>query len=354
MKLIDYFEAVLPKDTAKIFKIIDPLIDKYGGSFITKGNLTKIVVPSKDRNEVHLSLIALLNKKKINIEQKMTSASGSIETIVLKDYGIKMVVKPKGKVENKGNAFESEFYKMMQDYIAGDDTHKDVFESFTKETKINLRKDVKEIKMMGSLNQKRPLKKSGNDFVISPEGDIGSIVSDIDLILKNGKTVHLSLKMGYKVTFFNSGVATIFKEAEMKNGQVKNQDGVALLKSLGIDNKLFCDSFRWKDMNVTTKEVTKNVTNHGGLKTLIKSGIGYGYIYIHRIGKKYKIKDFRTQASVSRALNINSYSIKYPIGKAKRIDGFIDSDMFSFKMNIRNKQGGLYPTHIMMDYIFKE
>lgn len=354
MKLIDYLEAVSPKDTAKIFKIIDPLIDKYGGSIITKGNLTKIVVPSKDRNQIHVSLVALLNKKKINVEQKMTSASGSIETIILKDYGIKMVVKPKGKVENKGNAFESEFYKMMQDYIAGDDSHKDVFESFTKETKIDLRKDVKEIKMLGNLNQKRPLKKSGNDFIISPSGDIGSIISDIDLTLKNGTSVHLSLKMGSTVTFFNSGVKSIFKENEMKSGEIKNQDGSDFLKSLGIDNKLFCDSFRWKDMKVTTKAVTKNITKLDGIKSIIKSGIGYGYIYIHKIGNKYKIKDFRTQTSVSRALNINSYSIKYPIGESKRIDGFIDSDMFTFKMNIRNKQGGLYPTHIMMDYIFKE
>ena len=37
----------------------------------------------------------------------------------------------------------------------------------------------------------------------------------------------------------------------------------------------------------------------------------------------------------------------------KRIDVEIDTPFIALKFNIRNKQGGVYPSHIMCDYTFK-
>ena len=37
-------------------------------------------------------------------------------------------------------------------------------------------------------------------------------------------------------------------------------------------------------------------------------------------------------------------------GKGKRIDIVFESEKYRFKINIRNKQGKLYPSHIMCDY----
>ena len=37
-------------------------------------------------------------------------------------------------------------------------------------------------------------------------------------------------------------------------------------------------------------------------------------------------------------------------GDGKRIDIVFESPTYKFKVNIRNKAGGLYPTHIMCDY----
>ena len=37
----------------------------------------------------------------------------------------------------------------------------------------------------------------------------------------------------------------------------------------------------------------------------------------------------------------------------KRVDIEIDTPNITLKINIRNKQGGVYPSHIMCDYIFK-
>lgn len=40
-------------------------------------------------------------------------------------------------------------------------------------------------------------------------------------------------------------------------------------------------------------------------------------------------------------------------GKGKRIDLKFESEYYIFKLNIRNKQGKLYPSHIMCDYVRK-
>ena len=38
------------------------------------------------------------------------------------------------------------------------------------------------------------------------------------------------------------------------------------------------------------------------------------------------------------------------LGNGKRIDMEFSNGYFDFKLNIRNKQGGLYPSHLMLDY----
>ena len=37
-------------------------------------------------------------------------------------------------------------------------------------------------------------------------------------------------------------------------------------------------------------------------------------------------------------------------GKGKRVDIHMESSVYRFMWNLRNKQSGLYPSHIMCDY----
>ena len=37
-------------------------------------------------------------------------------------------------------------------------------------------------------------------------------------------------------------------------------------------------------------------------------------------------------------------------GKGKRLDIHLESSVYKFMFNLRNKQSGLYPSHIMCDY----
>ena len=64
-----------------------------------------------------------------------------------------------------------------------------------------------------------------------------------------------------------------------------------------------------------------------------------------------KNKNFR----LNKAANIISdISILYPKGgSAKRVDIKVETDIFHLNFNIRNKQGGILPSHIMCDYKIK-
>ena len=71
---------------------------------------------------------------------------------------------------------------------------------------------------------------------------------------------------------------------------------------------------------------------------------------VHRKGKKVEFYEM-TASRMRKASTIKSIKILYPkTGEAKRIDIEVTTPLYIFKFNIRNKQGGLYPSHIMCDY----
>jgi len=211
---------------------------------------------------------------------------------------------------------------------------------------------------MGALNQRRSYGVSGSQPYIGTASisDIGKTVTDIDVIVDNKKH-HLSLKMGKTVTFFNVGISRILPESEIKTGSVKNKDGLVLLNALGSDNIMFCHSFNsYGKTSGTAKEVdVTNKINKSILKNFLATGIGFGYYLVHadslttdKVATHYLTKNITEQG-----VTPNSVKIIYPQGNAKRVDIKIDTPIFNFKVNIRNKQGGNYPSHIMCDYSIK-
>ena len=71
---------------------------------------------------------------------------------------------------------------------------------------------------------------------------------------------------------------------------------------------------------------------------------------VHRKGKKVEFYEMNP-ARLKKASRISSIKILYPKpGDAKRIDIEVITPLYIFKFNIRNKQGGLHPTHLMCDY----
>lgn len=204
----------------------------------------------------------------------------------------------------------------------------------------------------GKKNQSRPLGfKSGGPVVEFSQGSAAETLTDIT-INKKGTKYYLSAKFGSTLTFFNSGITKILPASEIKAGKITNSDGIALLDTFGIDNETFCKVFNdYPDANFSKVNGASTKYSIPKIKNLIKSGIGEGY-YMVKAGGKSSQFEYIDSKYTNTASDISTPLIYYGGigGDGKRIDIVIESPIYKFKINIRNKQGGLYPTHIMCDY----
>lgn len=220
-------------------------------------------------------------------------------------------------------------------------------------SQLGLKKGNFTISLDGSANKPRPLAFTSKGPEVSFSGEsVADTLTDIT-INKDGKPYYISAKFGGTLTFFNSGVAKTLPADEIKKGEIKNPNGVALLKALGIDNKSFCAVFNYyakgKPGKFTPKQISADIPK---LQNLVSSGIGSGYYYA-QAGKGedqfFKIDDKynKNASAITTTPQVYYGGID---GKGKRIDIVFESDKYIFKVNIRNKQGGIYPSHIMCDY----
>ena len=279
-----------------------------------------------------------------------------------------------GKKVNMGNVYENDLTQSLIDYCSGKKPKKYV-------DHVNIIVDAMIKKFgegptqalgEGGKNQARPLKKKGNNIVISAGGttatyDIGKTLTDITLTV-SGKPVYLSVKFGDTLSFFNCGIKgtgkdklNLFPEAKLKAGEIPD-DGQEYLNMFGIDQNKFLEVFA----NYGTKQ-GPTVENHiedttldnsgkAALQEMIKSGVGYGYWMVHYTGSKLECYEI-DKSYMNRAASLvgNTVEINYggSTGKGKRIDMLFETKSYDFKFNIRNKQGGIYPTHTNGDYYKK-
>jgi hypothetical protein len=207
----------------------------------------------------------------------------------------------------------------------------------------------------GAKNQSRPLKfENGGPVVSFSAGSAAETLTDIT-IDKGGVKYYLSAKYGNTLTFFNSGVTKFLPAEEIKSGKITNADGVALLDTFGIDNETFCKVFNdYPDGDFSALNGPSTNYDISKIKNLVKSGIGEGYYMVKAGGKSTQFTYIDSKYTATAA-EISSPNVYYGGlgGVGKRIDITFESPTYSFKVNIRNKQGGLYPSHIMCDYVKK-
>lgn len=248
-----------------------------------------------------------------------------------------------------------------------------------------------EVQYDGGMNQKRSLELSGNYLILSSRNGkdnyIGPVVTDVTVmggnLGKDGK-LYLSLKDGKKVTFNNSGVNNpeCFQKTCFTSNKPFGPVGQKLLEVFGINDYLFrqiFNSFIDKNCVVTKEDIEKALKEQG-----IKNGysisssadtldvdvtnfiqknliekylayvIGFGYILVHQIGNNIHLYDLRTESDMEEMIKFDSLKLKYHFnGSAKRLDMFAQFNKVDVLFNIRAKDGGVYPTHIMSDYILK-
>lgn len=298
--------------------------------------------------------------------------SGELELKPLQDeFGIRLSFgngsRGNSGAGNRGLAFERFLSKDLGLYIQTRSANADYkYPKFMKEFIKKYLDDKKDIEVIdeGALNKPRPLKFEGQQvYVGGPISNVGPTVTDITLKTNKGP-MYLSLKMGGTVTFFNSGVTKFLTKSDIESGEIKQKEGKIILETLGIDPEMFVNIFQSYDAKAGAKrtkvqknnvDVTSKV-NKAKLKKFLASGVGYGYHLIHAASPtKDSITEFYIDKNDAlKYVNPQKVIVQYPTGGgAKRIDVLIETPKFTFKVNIRNKQGGLYPSHIMCDYKIK-
>lgn len=269
-----------------------------------------------------------------------------------------------GKKVNLGNQFEEHWFADSEKVLTGQTKGNRYVQKIIKlndELTKKMKKGLSGVVAEGGANKARPLVFSGNSLVVAAEGrlteDMGSTLTDITFLYGEKKDpVYLSLKYGATLTFFNSGTKKIFTDAMIKNYKITSPAGKVFMDMFGIDELKFCESFnnypRQKPIQ-NNKQVSRKY-NKTAIEKLLRSGIGYGYYMVHHKGSGTNVDVFEIDKAFMKSASTitGGITIHYggSDGKGKRVDIECESSKYKFKFNIRNKQGGQYPTHVMCDY----
>ena len=262
---------------------------------------------------------------------------------------------PKG---NAGHAFERQLERRLDECLSSvccrgkyDDASKHLIDILSTHAK----SPVKSAEMVGGANTPRPLKVSSGSPYIEPKSPKkhGALLTDITVTHKDNTESYLSLKTSKTITFINSGVSKdYFTMQDMKKGLVSLRPGVALLEAFGLNNALFCKVFNQYG-GPETFPADEIKPDKRKLNLFMQTAIGANYHMVHELGGKVYYwwvgeQENKKFADISGSKMIAYYGGKS--GKGKRIDVEFSNSYYKFKMNIRNKQSGVYPSHIMLDY----
>ena len=324
----------------------------------------------QDRYEELLSRVRSVLERKSN-KDKILFTGRFVNTNQVKTVPVTEMVKTEefggqtgGKKINLGIKFENDFYESLRCELACEckpTTYKKEAQSLIEQIGKEVNIGYSDVEAVGGKNQPRPLAGGSGGLYVTAGGskskNIGSTVTDITTFWGPKKDeVYLSLKFGNTLTFINSGVGRIFTADDYKKhfDGYTNPIGKEIFRMFGIDPITYAKVFN--DYPHKTKMPTVDVTSKcdkTAIQDLLQYAIGYGYWMVHG-GTSGGVKMYEMdEAYMKKASTINgSVKLMYggSQGKGKRLDIHMESSVYKFMFNLRNKQSGLYPSHIMCDY----
>jgi hypothetical protein len=270
-----------------------------------------------------------------------------------------------GKKVNLGIQFEKDFYDSLvcQVGCVNDNTKyhqaaENLIEEINK--KYSIKGGLSQVDAVGGKNQPRPLNYSGGLYVTAggkKTKDIGSTVTDITTVFGGIRDMYLSLKYGSTLTFINSGVGRIFTTSDYMNyfKNYNNPIGNAIFDMFAIDKIEYANVFNEYGKGYKGKKVdVTGSADKSAIEDLLQYAIGYGYWMVHGKGGSSNVDIYEmTQDYMKKASKITGkITLNYggSSGRGKRLDIHLESSVYKFMFNLRNKQGGKYPSHIMCDY----
>ncbi len=167
----------------------------------------------------------------------------------------------------------------------------------------------------GSTRVKRPL--------TSVATNVGPILSDMTIILKNDEEIYVSLKNVSGATFANTGYSGAFVLTKNKSGQnvVKAQPSASspatdeFLLACGVDKNLVAKGLTDYINKTFSKPQQSNFrADFATVQKFLVAQLGYGYVYFRQLsGGKYKIIDLSTLQKTKKVIgNVISVNVTYP------------------------------------------
>ena len=253
---------------------------------------------------------------------------------------------------NQGNLFEQQLEAGINDWIETSELTNNKYRDFIYGlVKHYHLEDCIAVRVIaeGGENKKRPMQLVNGHWKIGTASlatgyDIGATITDLTLESKcKNKPLHkyyLSLKTSGTTTLSNLGLKTsVFPVDQVKAGNITTTDGIALMKTFGLDEATFCatfNQFQSGNKNFKVLDASPNY-NKPLLQELIKGSLGYGYHYVHM--NKGKIKHMEiTEQFLNKAANVTNVRISYggETGGAKRVNIHMSTPLLDMTFNIRN------------------
>lgn len=258
-------------------------------------------------------------------------------------------------LNNTGLQFEVLFTNNLLKYVNGNDKdipkiYLNLFDDMLK-LKIFQNKIIKNVKHIGSSNNKRKLKIFNNKLTIENTNNTNQIISDV-IIETNKNDIYCSLKYGNTVTLINTGIKQ-YIPTTFFNGKFTNE-GKLLLNFFEIDINRFVNIFTNYKQEMIKQKFEKDIVeikNTNKIKDFLRDILGVNYLYIHFLNNKYKLF-YIDDKFINKLLSGNGKGyILYPKDNTvKRIDIKYELPNINVKFNIRSKDGSIYPTHLTADY----
>ena len=234
------------------------------------------------------------------------------------------------------------------------------------------------VEWAGPQNTSRPLVEESGGVLISSDGKtdgkIGETIQDImvqyggDMVKysdkpdPNAATYYVSVKYGETLSFFNCGTGgnsgtLFFDKNDMNDGEIAPA-GQTLLDMFNIEQQPFIDIFKkygkgGSGMSPYIVQTTLTNDQKKDLEKLIYSGVGHGYWMTHFTKGKLEFYEIdEPYCKRASTLKSNKVELQYggSDGKSKRINMKFSTQKYDFSYNIRNTQGGIWPTRTNGDY----
>ena len=253
---------------------------------------------------------------------------------------------------NQGNLFEQQLEAGINDWIETSELTNNKYRDFIYGlVKHYHLEDCIAVRVIaeGGENKKRPMQLVNGHWKIGTASlstgyEIGSTITDLTLESKcKGKPLHkyyLSLKTSGTTNLSNLGLKTnVFPVDEVKAGKITTANGIALMKTFGLDEATFCATFNEFQSGNKNYKVLDSAPNYNKplLQELIKGSLGYGYHYVHL--NKGKIKHMEiTERFLNQAANVTNVRVSYggETGGAKRVNIHMTTPLLDMTFNIRN------------------